>query len=336
MGSAGGSPPRLLMDATDHYRLSLLNWFTDESVSRLSVERRDAAWIAERLADPGSAFLPVWRSRNLFRGSGMLQPVVLEPQRLPELPAGGEPPILLGVQAGRTYFAVEVSAADPEPARRFGGDAAFHDLRQVGHAIDRGMGALLAYARAMVYWHRHHRFCGDCGSATRSEEGGHVRVCLSAACGRYQYPRTDPAIIVLVSDGEACLLGRQRAWPRGRYSTIAGFVEPGESAEQAVVREVLEETAVSVRQVRYHSSQPWPFPGSLMLGFHATAERTPVRLHDGELEDARWLTREELAEAVTSGRMGLPTPVSIAWRLVEDWYDAGADAPLAGLAASPA
>jgi NAD+ diphosphatase len=153
-------------------------------------------------------------------------------------------------------------------------------------------------------------------------QGGHVMQC--AACGHQQFPRLDPAVIVLVTDGERALLGRQPAWPPGRYSTVAGFVEPGESLEDAVAREVREETGVIVDAVEYHSSQPWPFPSSLMLGFTAHASRTDIDLSDQELEDARWFTRAQIA----AGEIALPTTHSISFRLIEDWYDSGASTPL--------
>jgi len=167
---------------------------------------------------------------------------------------------------------------------------------------------VLAYARALVSWRRRHHYCGSCGTATVSRSAGHVRVCPDQGCGDEQFPRLDPAVIVLVSDGARALLGRQKAWPPGRYSTIAGFVEPGESLEDAVLREVLEETGVAVRECRYHSSQPWPFPSSLMLGFTAEADAAAVPRADDELEDVRWFTREDVA----AGRPLLPpTPVRV-------------------------
>jgi NAD+ diphosphatase len=182
---------------------------------------------------------------------------------------------------------------------------------------------MLAYAKAMTYWHRCHRFCGNCGSPTVSTQGGHLRVCTNPQCGQHHFPRTDPAIIVLVTSGERCLLGRQQIWPAGRYSIIAGFVEPGESLEAAVAREVREETGIAVEQVRYWASQPWPFPSSLMLGFRAEAASTSVQLRDGELEAARWLSREEIAIELRQGALRLPPEVSISYQLIESWFDAG-------------
>jgi NAD+ diphosphatase len=174
----------------------------------------------------------------------------------------------------------------------------------------------------MAYWHYRHRFCGDCGSPTRSTEGGHQRVCTNDQCKQPHFPRTDPAIIVIITSGKHCLLGRQRAWPKDLYSTIAGFVEPGESLEAAVVREIKEETGVQVDEVYYHSSQAWPFPGSIMLGFSAKTASKDVSLDINELEDARWLSREEMENGLKAGSLKLPSPVSIAFRLIEDWFNA--------------
>jgi NAD+ diphosphatase len=230
--------------------------------------------------------------------------------------------VLLGHFHGRTVFAAEFSdeATLPLPP-----ETGFEDLRLTGAALPEDEAGLLAYARAMVFWRRRHRHCGTCGAATTSESAGHVMRCGNPDCGAEHFPRLDPAVIVLVSDGERALLGRQASWPAGRYSTIAGFVEPGESLEDAVAREVLEETGVVVDEVSYHSSQPWPFPSSLMLGFTALAPAAaPIRTDD-ELEDARWFTREEIATGVP----GLPPPQSVSYRLIEDWFDAGAAVPLA-------
>ena len=183
--------------------------------------------------------------------------------------------------------------------------------------MQRTPASLLAYASAMIKWHRRTRFCGKCGKQTRAIQSGHVRHCGS--CDIQHFPRLDPAIIVLVTNDDKCLLGRQSSWDPGRYSTIAGFVEPGESLEDTVSREVLEETGVITGNVRYHSSQPWPFPSSLMLGFFAEAESSLINLGDDELEDAQWFSKQDIKE----GKPLLPFPVSISFRLVEDWFNQG-------------
>jgi NAD+ diphosphatase len=232
-------------------------------------------------------------------------------------------PIFLGVQGDRAYFAVELVSEEEPPAIDLDTPARFRNLRRVALLLDEQDGALLAYARAMTYWHGQHRFCGTCGGETKSAEGGHLRVCADDRCGQLHFPRTDPAIIVLVTSGERCLLGRQPTWPEGLYSTIAGFVEPGESLEDAVVREVFEETGVRIETVRYHSSQPWPFPSSLMLGFTATAASETIDVGQDELENARWFTRAEMADTLQRKLLQLPMRISISFHLIEDWFNTG-------------
>ncbi|MGA8756451.1 MAG: NAD(+) diphosphatase, partial [Stellaceae bacterium] len=195
----------------------------------------------------------------------------------------------------------------------------FAEFRQLGGRLDRRDAALLAHARAMLYWHARHRFCGVCGSPTRAEEAGHMRRCTDPACHSMHFPRTDPAVIMLVTSGENALMGRSRNFPPGMYSTLAGFVEPGESLEDAVAREVREEAGIEVGAVDYHSSQPWPFPANIMLGFHAHALTTEITVDYGELEDARWVERGWLLAHTDDDTFRMPRLDSIARRLIEDW-----------------
>lgn len=240
--------------------------------------------------------------------------------------------VFLGEVAGRAVFSVP---CEHDPAEEFDldtGPLQFIDLRQVATMIDPDEASLLGYAFAMDYWHRGHRFCGACGRPTTVEHVGHMRTCSGPACGRRQFPRTDPAVIVLAHDDGHCLLGRQVSWPERRYSTIAGFVEPGETPEQAVRREVYEETGICVSDVEYRESQPWPFPGSLMLGYYARASAgAPISLLDGELQDARWFSRDEITKEVSRGQLRLPTRISIAYRLIESWFDRAGGANLADI-----
>lgn len=201
----------------------------------------------------------------------------------------------------------------------------FAELRPLAPRIESDEAGLLAYARALQIWRQSHRHCSACAAPTTASRAGHVLVCSNPDCRREAFPRIDPAIIVLVSDGDRALLGRQASWPRGRYSTIAGFVEPGESLEDAVAREVYEESGVEVDAVHYHSSQPWPFPSSLMLGFHATARPGSMPRGSDELEDVRWFSRADIA----NGQPIMPPSVSISYRLIESWFNAGSDIPLA-------
>lgn len=215
----------------------------------------------------------------------------------------------LGEDEKRPYFAV-VSAAAAQ-----GGVG----LRQVGALLDGHDAGLLVTAVALANWHRTHTHCPRCGTPTELAGGGWLRTC--PADGSEHYPRVDPAVIMLVHDGaDRCLLGRQASWPQGRFSTLAGFVEPGESAEHAVAREVAEEAGITVEEVRYRASQPWPFPSSLMLGFTARAvSADEPRLLDGELAEARWFSRAELAQ--DSGPR-LPPPISISQWLIASWVQA--------------
>ncbi len=311
----------------DHFSRSSLNFFVSLSVDRMSSRRPDAEWIRERIRDRSSRIVPVWRSRNLLAGVEALKPVLLSSTDLADFPALERSAVLLGQREDTVYFAVELPAETEDAPRRYGQGADFRELREAGPLLGSEDGALLAYARGIIHWHRRNRYCGDCGSPTESADGGHTRVCLGPSCGRKHFPRTDPAIIVLVTrreNGEEyCLMGRQPSWPEGMHSAIAGFVEPGESLEQAVVREVREETDVTVGRVHYHSSQPWPFPSSIMLGFTAEAVSSEITLVDGELQHAAWYTREEMVKSLADGSLRVPRRVSIAYRLVEDWFDAG-------------
>ncbi|MDX6714862.1 MAG: diphosphatase [Baekduia sp.] len=225
-------------------------------------------------------------------------------------------PQFLGVGPDGPVFAVERDGVE------------LTGLRDLAVTLGSEQLGVVSYASALANWARANRFCGRCGTPTRPRDGGHVLVCDN---GHQHHPRTDPVVIMLVSDGDRVLMGRQASWPAGRYSALAGFVEPGERLEDAVAREVLEESGVTVRDVRYVASQPWPFPVSLMLGFHATyAGGDPApQATDGELEDVRWFTREEVAQAVggdaswidgaPSDRLMVPPPTAIARLLLDRW-----------------
>ena len=195
------------------------------------------------------------------------------------------------------------------------------DLRLAALELPEDQAGFAAYARALVHWHQRHRYCGRCGSATRIEDGGHRRRCTRAECALEQFPRLDPAVIVLVEHQGRVLLGRQASWPPRRYSVLAGFVEPGESLEDALRREVFEESGIEVVECDYHSSQPWPFPSSLMLGFTARAGTDALSYGD-ELEHAGWFSPEALRAAVAAGEIRLPPPLSLSARLLDDWYRA--------------
>jgi NAD+ diphosphatase len=297
------------------------NVFAGPYLDRASHLRQDAEWFAGALADQRSRVVPVWNSRSLIVGEEEPRAAFLPLHDIPSERRGIADLILLGRFKDASYFAYEFDGLDPPI---FSAGTRFENLRLVGSLLPPDEAGLLGYARALIYWRRRNRFCGSCGTPTLAAKGGHVLVCTNPACRHEQFPRLDPAIIVLISDGSRALLGRQAAWPVGRYSTIAGFVEPGESLEDAVTREVLEETGVEVDSIEYHSSQPWPFPASLMLGFTAHAVTREVHLRDHELEDARWFTREDIIAGVPS----LPPSQSISFSLIEHWFNAASDRPL--------
>jgi NAD+ diphosphatase len=297
------------------------NIFAGPYLDRVAHMRQEPGWFDAALADPRSRAVPVWNTRSLVSDTDPPRAVLLDVSAVPQALRDSEHLILLGRFGGVHCFAFELDAAAlPTPDA----GTSFQDLRLLASRLPAEEAGVLGYARAMVAWRSRHRFCGNCGTATISSRGGHARVCTNAGCRLEQFPRIDPAIIVLVSDGERALLGRQATWPPGRYSTIAGFVEPGESLEDAVAREVLEETGVHTADIHYHSSQPWPFPASLMLGFTARAASTEILRRDAELEDAAWFSRE----AIGTGAIVLPPRQSISYALIEHWFDAAAPVPL--------
>ncbi len=292
------------------------NVFAGAFVDRIGERRKDSAWLAQAVRSEQSCFVPVWGEQCLI-GGDPLQAVLLSREQVGSM-IDDQDLIFLGLFRDRPAFALSINAAANAPFPELG---EFHDLRYLGTVLPADEANLVAHARALVLWHASQVFCGVCGSSARPEAAGNSRVCMNEDCRRQVFPRVDPAIIVLVSDGDRCLLGRQVSWPEGRYSTVAGFVEPGESLEDSVRREVYEETNIRVGTVSYHSSQPWPFPSSLMLGFMAEATSSEIILNDGELEDAQWFTRKELR----SGFPKLPFQISIARRLVDHWLAAACD-----------
>lgn len=282
------------------------------ALDRAAERRRDETWLADRRGHPATRLIlctgllvPIGGSADEPR---LAAPSVAELDR----PAAADA-IFLGIQDGAAWFA----EATPDPGLP---DARHVELRSVGTLLPAGEAAILAYARALLHWHARAGYCPVCGSATVIMQGGHLRRCVS--CGADHFPRTDPAVIVLVTRGERCLLGRSARFVPGMYSTLAGFVEPGESLEETLYREVLEETGIATDRAVYRSSQPWPFPQSLMLGFRARALNEDIRIDLEELEDARWFTRAELRDPARRP-VRLPGADSIARFLIEEWLAEG-------------
>ncbi len=303
----------------DHLARSRLNQFTAVRLDR-DVERRDdAQWVAESLAKPDTRFVPLWRSRSLLeRSADGTIAIYLSPSELTE-PDRIQPPTLLGDDGVRDYFAVSVTDAQKDDIHSRYPDARFTDLRRASINMAAKHAGILAYAKALHYWQHRHAFCGVCGSPNRLRSAGHRMACSNDECRRETFPRIDPAIIVLVTHEDACLLGHNANWPPKIFSTLAGFVEPGESLEDAVVREVYEEAQVLLSDIRYVSSQPWPFPASAMCGFYAEAQNRSTGVSE-EVVETRWFTVATLTEAVLNNEVRLSPPVSIAFRLLADWF----------------
>jgi NAD+ diphosphatase len=291
------------------------NLFAGAYLDRRAEARLRSEWLAEARADTDTLYIVMRHSAALTR------PATTGTGTRVAFLSGTDPRVVRTVDADRMvllgwYGERRCVLVNLEPATAIEhGDESFAELRPLACDLPAAEAGLLAYARALHLWHAHHRYCNRCGTATHAVRAGHAQQCPQ--CGHQSFPRINPAIIVLVHDGDRALLGRQASWAPNRYSTIAGFVEPGESPEDAVRREVSEETGIRVTAIHYHSSQPWPFPASLMLGFTAQGEPANPTLHDGELEDARWYSRAELR----AGAVLLPPPEAISRRLIEHWLD---------------
>jgi NAD+ diphosphatase len=328
--------------------------FSGSPLDREGLRRRDRAWLDARLADPASRFLPVWQAKPLLKRLQGREAAAQrgEAERSMGPGEGGRAlawakreffedietpePVFLGSGEGVAHFAIDVSAAEkPEVAFGIADVASFDDLRSAVALLPAPDAAIAAHARTLVDWHARHRHCAACGGHTRSVLGGANRVCFD--CQAEHFPRTDPVAIAVVVRGDQCLLGRGPGWPAKFFSALAGFVEAGESLEDAVRREVLEEAGVRVGRVTYLASQPWPFPSSLMLGCVAQAESEAIAIDPAELEEARWLSRDALRAALQVSRsepkasedhqerrrddLLMPPPFAIAHHLIRAWVE---------------
>ncbi len=301
--------------------------FAGNPLDRGEVERRDEDWISHKAGDPSSRFLPMrgpdvlvtnGASAGAAPGLGWLGWAELEPR----LTAAASP-LFLGILDGRAYFVVDLSKDDRAASAVATRDGyRFEEARAAAESLLSGPEAgILAQGRAQVNWHNRHGFCSVCGHPTLVKRGGQKRECPE--CRAEHFPRVDPVIIMVVADGDRCLLGqsRGRLAATNRYSALAGFIDQGESIEEAVAREVMEEAGVRVKNVRYHSSQPWPFPSSLMLGCHAEADSTEIAMDNEEMTDVQWFDRSEvlLALAGKSEKLLVPGPIAIAHHLIKAW-----------------
>lgn len=296
--------------------------YSGNPLDRGDRERRDEVWISERARDPQSKFLPMWDLNVLISEGPQHSLGWLHLDDLGRLGVVDTGAIFLGLLDGVAHFAIDVSP-NARAAQELGesGKWRFEDARSVTDLVNRAESGIVAQARSQVNWHNTHGFCSKCGHETLMRRGGQVRYCSS--CDTEHFPRTDPVIIMVVSDNDYCLLGqsRGRLSRMNMYSALAGFMDQGESIEEAVAREVMEEAGIKVKNVRYHSSQPWPFPSSLMIGCLADAATTKISMDTEEMTSVRWFHREEtiLALQEKSDKLMVPGPIAIAHHLIKAW-----------------
>ena len=296
--------------------------FAGNPLDRGEVERRDEEWLTAQASDPASLMLPMWQLNVPVSSDHALTWMPAEEKQRLNVEAE---PIFLGLLDGVSHFVLDVSSVEKSDLERDG--LTFEDARTTAEYMSGTDSGIVAQARAQLNWHNRHGFCAVCGNPTHIARGGQVRRC--AECGTEHYPRTDPVVITVVHDGERCLLGqsRGRLVAMRRYSALAGFMDQGECIEEAVAREVMEEAGIQVGAVRYHSSQPWPFPSSLMIGCHADAATTEIHFDPEEMADVQWFTRDEvnLALEEKSELLAIPGPTAIAHHLIRAWANGEVD-----------
>jgi NAD+ diphosphatase len=299
--------------------------YAGSGLGRASHLRRDTALLARMAGESRALLVPMWKGDSLVVTGTEPRAVLLPAAGLREAMAASAETVFLGLLDQAPVFASDLTPlSDEEGGPALGPGTAFVNLREIGPVLPAREAAILAQAKGLLHWHRLARFCGSCGAPTISEQGGHQRRCTRSGCETVVFPRTDPAVIMLVIDenrGRA-LLGRAPRFPAGMYATLAGFVEPGETLEEAVAREVHEEAGVEVDRVIYAGSQPWPFPASLMLAFYARARSFKITRDAHEVEDVRWFTRDEVLNFEKTG-MFLPRRDSIAYQLIQRWLEEG-------------
>ncbi len=306
-------------------------FYSHSDLDRLDHLRADKTAISNFWSNPQTRVIPLWQNKVLVERKSPAAPKACS---LPvsSLPESAQNRTFLGFDGSNHWFAAELDKQQPrldtllQDSAHDAAVSEFEDLRVAGPLLPATEGSLLVYARAINIWQNNSHFCSRCGHPAKLGNAGHLRTCSHSDCGYMIFPRTDPAVIMLVVDGNdnsRCLMGRNKAWPSGVFSTLAGFVEAGETLENAVAREVQEETGVRVDEIQYVASQPWPFPRSIMLGFKAIARSTELDINQDELDDARWFTREEMRTfgdwGEESERLKLPRPDSIARYLIDSW-----------------
>ena len=295
--------------------------FADNPLDRGERERRDEDWIRSQANNPSSKFLPMLGHAVLITDDGKPG---LGWVGLADLRQGGDDPaaLFLGMLDGATHFVVDLTGKEALGRQiQEGGSFRFEDARAAAQQVSGPEAGILAQGRAQLNWHNRHGFCSVCGHPTEILRGGQKRVCPQ--CSTEHFPRTDPVVITVVHDQDRCLLGqsRGRLAATNRYSALAGFMDQAETIEEAVAREIMEEAGIQVRNVRYHSSQPWPFPSSLMIGCHAEAATTDINMDDDEMTDVQWFDRGEVLLALEgqSERLAIPEPIAIAHHLIRAW-----------------
>jgi NAD+ diphosphatase len=298
-----------------------LHVFAGNPLDRGDVYRRDQAWLDKQAANPQSRFLPFWKLNVLIQVHPETRLGWVKPAEMARLQID-VPPVFLGLLDGIAHFAVDVSQlGDPQHEFNLEETWRFEESRAAATHLGLAETGILAQSRAQLDWHRRHQFCSVCGQRTLQGRGGQVRKC--PACKAEHFPRTDPVAIMVVCDGDRCLLGqsRGRLSQTNTYSALAGFMDQGESIEEAVRREVKEEAGLEVGVVRYHSSQPWPFPSSLMIGCHARALTTDIHIDNEEMTDVRWFSRADVLAALRdeNPHLRVPAPIAIAHHLIKAW-----------------
>jgi len=305
------------------------NVFAGNPLDRSSYRRSKPEWVAEKLADPGSISLVLWNGKPMVEKRAdagnpkAAQIAYVRADMAGELSGDGERLLFMGLWQETAVFALDMEgSADPADGP-MEGLGRFEDLRAIALDLPGTDAAMVATAKAMFEWRRRHRHCSNCGQPSFPTEGGWKRHCPS--CKTDHFPRTDPVVIMLAVKGESCLLGRQAVWPAGMYSALAGFLEPGESIEEACARELWEEAGLKATRVRYHSTQPWPYPSSLMIGLIAEVEDGEAKADQVEIEEVRWFTREETRTMMQGDFPGVRAPgaLAIAHQLIKAWSEEG-------------